>query len=826
MEKNVCTEVEQNALTQNEQEELKKKEDEQKKAAYSLNMCTVSVSQILDYNDVYVLEQEYDSILNNLNLEVIPKDEALLSILREILNVISFFRVQKIRRDQNDKEYQQRIKNAIWHAIPSFNMSLISTSISSNTSAAGKASAAELGAADVKAALSANLPMMALNIATQVGTGYMNYRREKANAKMEKEKAEVELEIAAIEQLHALQRELFTTAWRMADEYGYSDKWRLTEKQIEQYNQILMDTDDYRKYARLEAIQDKFEAYPAFWYYFAHTALSIATNNKDVRKEYIEKAEAHFKKHSEINRFNLLREDQLAATADLEHADLIFTEAGVTKEGQPNLTDDQKVLIIDLVKDAEEKAGNAFDILQLCAISYLRAGSAEDAKRLLKILVNEGYNAATNAQLLSRLYVIEYIGHEDYGARQKVRAEYGILKDRVDACHLFPMPADNDPARFDALEADFISMQKDNLKDMYSFSIDAFAQRKAVEFNAVLPVPRRITRSMESYWENSPDAKKQRLHDAQEALSGRHAQNYIDQLCACDFRRGYIDILNQTVCSMEKLACFRALDKHDALISLPEDQLRVAKTELQAEQEKLEIGNFTVYDYQVLAQKYSFEYFTSDFFKEVKERIAAEIEAASRVEQIEDLHADLEKFCEANRLPSPEQYITVKKASEKSNALHDGMFYNYELLCESSEEYADTVRRRKSMMDAIRTDLPRISLDSEAVRSYLCDSPEFETYLNNTKLRPSSMVYELRKKAVAIIDSTTGLDNDLILSVDGLRLVRNNKIKDCVPFDKVKYSIEENKEKLELDETYMFSNNKIDYTALRSIIDEMEKIGK
>ena len=55
-----------------------------KKAAYALNMCTVSVAQIVDYNDEYILEQEYDAILNNLNLEQIPKDEALLNILTEL----------------------------------------------------------------------------------------------------------------------------------------------------------------------------------------------------------------------------------------------------------------------------------------------------------------------------------------------------------------------------------------------------------------------------------------------------------------------------------------------------------------------------------------------------------------------------------------------------------------------------------------------------------------------------------------------------------------------------------------------------------------------
>ena len=53
---------------------------EQVKAAYALNLCTVSISQIIDYKDVNIMEQEYEAILNNLNLEQMPKDEALLKI--------------------------------------------------------------------------------------------------------------------------------------------------------------------------------------------------------------------------------------------------------------------------------------------------------------------------------------------------------------------------------------------------------------------------------------------------------------------------------------------------------------------------------------------------------------------------------------------------------------------------------------------------------------------------------------------------------------------------------------------------------------------------
>jgi hypothetical protein len=64
--------------------------DEQKiKAAYALNMCTVSLTQIVDYSDPYILEQEYDAILNNLNIQNIIHDEALLKLIKKIMETIS-----------------------------------------------------------------------------------------------------------------------------------------------------------------------------------------------------------------------------------------------------------------------------------------------------------------------------------------------------------------------------------------------------------------------------------------------------------------------------------------------------------------------------------------------------------------------------------------------------------------------------------------------------------------------------------------------------------------------------------------------------------------
>jgi hypothetical protein len=210
-------------MTDNKKE--KYEVEDKLKAAYALNMCTVSVSQIVDFNDEYILEQEYEAILNNLNLEQMPKDEALLNILVKLLNVITFFRIDKLKKENIEKKYQRKMRNAIWSAVP--NIGVI---------------------------VAGNPLTVGLSLATQVGIGYMNYRKEKFKIDEEKEDANLELQITAMEQFNALRRELFTTAWRLADEYQFPDRFRLTERQITKYNKILQDPNEIRKYERLEAI--------------------------------------------------------------------------------------------------------------------------------------------------------------------------------------------------------------------------------------------------------------------------------------------------------------------------------------------------------------------------------------------------------------------------------------------------------------------------------------------------------------------------------------------------------------------------------------------
>lgn len=432
------------AQPQKEKEILtdEQKKIQAKKAAYALNLCTVSVSQIIAYDDINILEQEYEAILNNLNLQEMPKDQALLNILNHLLDTITFFRIQEGDKVFIDRQYQHQIKNAIWEAVPSL-------SIFTNWSDP-------------------------LSIATTVGMSYMHYRRRKASYILERDFQEWQLERAAIDQLNNLQRELFDTSWRLADTYNFDDKFRLTERQIKQYNEILTDSDSRRRYERLESIADNFHAYPPYWYFLGHAALEIISDDKsgerflndDQRSQLICNAQKAFDHLLKDELYNILREDPIVSACALEYIDTLDAKK-------------EKEKIEQLIHKAYDKAGNAYDIWELCALAYLRIDKIEDACRLLRRLVNEDYNAEVNAQLLSSLYMKIYV----YSNSEKALDDYELLASRSVDYYLFPVPEERTPEAYDECQDEFLRHKRHSTKEHYGLVLLNYVKESRLQFN-------------------------------------------------------------------------------------------------------------------------------------------------------------------------------------------------------------------------------------------------------------------------------------------------------------------------------------------------------
>lgn len=512
----------QNAIAPQEESVLS--EEKKVRAAYALNLCTVSVSQIVDYNDLYILEQEYEGILNNLNLENIPHDDVLLKILKRLLDTITFFRIQEGDKRFIEEEYKQKTKSAIWSAVP--NLSVI---------------------------LATGNPIAMVGaLVSQVGIGYMNYRKEKAKINLEHEKELWQLQRSAIEQINALRRELFATAWKLADRYGFKDSYRLTERQISQYNQILMDPDPFRRYERLKNISGAFSAYPNFHFYIGDAANDIAGDEKRpeyIRVYYKKMAIEHLREYNGLTSKPLLRIDPVNAACCLELAGLL----------DPAENKDE---IRSCLTTAAEKAGNALDVLQLCALGFLRINEIGEAERLLRMLSVEGYNVDVNASLLSMLYSRDYTSTIDAIRRTDIRNQHVSLSWIAPSAILLPLPESNSDEAKKAAEKSFLQSKADVLIEATYEMVDKLVQKYSAEFNRTFLNPHPGADLPDEYFMDSEEWKSdlnavfdRKFKKKKEFLSVFYSGEY-------DFFEGILDQINKLDRTFQDLPFLSHLYSH------------------------------------------------------------------------------------------------------------------------------------------------------------------------------------------------------------------------------------------------------------------------
>ena len=740
--------------------------EKQKRAAYALNMCTVSVSQIIDYNDLNILDQEYDAILNNLNLEEMPKDDALLGVLKDLLDVITHFRVEEMEKQFIEKEYQQKMKNAIWAAVPNFGMILAGGS-----------------------------PLtMAISLANQVGIGYMNYRRNKEEYGLDKDRKMLQLKRAAIEQFNFIRKELFDCAWRLADAYKFPDSYRLTEKQIKQYNQILQDQDARRKYERLESVKKSFEAYPPFWYFIGNAANLIANDmsldlSLQSRNEFQKKALEYFDKFESIEQNSLLREDVLSASCALEHIDLLLLEEN---------KDLEKINV--LIDKAVKMSGNAFDILQLCAITYLKIGNTDSAVNILKMLVNEGYNSIVNAQMLSAIYVHSI---DNY------RTDYEILATRVDAKYLFPVPEDNEDVKL--LESRFEIKRKEIAKQELAVTIDNYVLKHTIRWNAILSTFENKDYTDDFFYDDDLARAKRRSEAERVFGSAKLKEDYQKAIVYCNYEPTMRKILNDLVDGLFSIGVFS-----DAGIQgKVEDSIRQAvlsrRDGINKVQSAIAGRSFQLSDYD-FSQSITLMSFISTGLFFLKEYGYNVIDNAE-IEEISMIESDLLAFCTKEQIETPE--IAVENVEKKNKTAQSRDRFKPELFGHRAivdQKNADFI---DSMVRFVRDRIERITIANDQAEILFRNDPKFNGYFKDAAFNDASAI---EAHAILVIHDKSKKDIDLIFTTDGIIAVHRGKIGYLTPYNEVGLM----DDKLILYHS-KYTHKDVDKLALADIISDLAK---
>lgn len=663
---------------QKEKEELTEdqKKIRAKKAAYALNLCTVSVSQIIDYDDINVLEQEYESILNNLNLQQMPKDQALLNILNHLLDTITYFRIQEGDKIFIDRRYQHHIKNAIWEAVPNL-------SIFTNWSDP-------------------------LSIVTTVGLGYMHYRRRKADYILEKDFQNWQLERAAIDQLNNLQRELFDTSWRLEDTYNFDDRFRLTERQIKQYNEILTDPDPKRRYERLESIEGNFHAYPPYWYFLGHAALEIIADdkrgakslNESQRDEYTGNAQKAFDQLLKDELYNILREDPIVSACALEYIDTLDAKKNKDK-------------IERLIHRAFAMSGNAYDIWELCSLAYLRIDQIEEACKILCRLVNENYNAEINAQLLSSLYMKQYVQSSDSRALEN----YELLASRTVDYYLFPVPEKLTPEAYDESQNEFVRHKRRSIKERYGHVLLNYISESKLRFENVYK---------QYFGDSNPDP---------------------DDVIA------FFNSVLMAVCQLPGISP-----------SAQDDVLSIVSMGLESKRDKFYLNQKTKKNMQI--DKNLFSEIMNPALSLIGNCISIYINMAENLSELSEAENGLSKFCQSVKIKEPE-FIKGKENESIDSRLLDITVFG-EL---SEEEKAKTEQYKK--VQKILNDYSGRILKEDGCKNtrLLVNSGEntqyYEKYFNNWIFSLNANRQIKRETVAILVDEKT--HNDIIITSYGIK---------------------------------------------------------
>jgi len=743
-------------------------EDEKIRTAYALNLCTVSISQIIDYNDIVILEQEYDAILNNLNIEKMPKDEALLKILKQLLDTITFFRIQEGDKKFIDQEYQHKMKNAIWSAIPSIGLFV-----------------------------GGNPVALTMSLAAQVGIGYMNYRKQKAENKLLYEKEEWKLRRSAIEQFNGLRRELFDTAWRLVDAYDIPDAFRLTERQVTQYNEILMDPDDFRRYERLDVIKENFIAYPPFWYFFGNTANMLwKVTEGELSDYYFQAAKMYFEIFiRSFKACDLLRENQVASSCALEYIDLLRID--VSEERQK---------IDELIRFALDYSGNANDVLQLCAFSYLKIDDAKSAAKLLRRLVNENYNAVVNAQLLSRYYVMANLSGDTSSA-----AGYQYLEKRMNSLYLYPFPDQKlleygNEYVLNDIDETFLENQKEILARKYGIVIDCFFKKYEILFNRCIPVPDDKEYS-DNYFDGSTDAYASRKADAVGLRNKKTLYAYREALQEADYPFCYLPVLNDMLNAAFFLNSVQGLE--GTLLKEVSNAIIRNHSQLKKIGEKVADESFGIEDYNEILD-ISFDDYTEAFYKKIIQSSAHYIALKKDIVAMSEAESNLREFCINEGFDAPE--VLYESSDDMVDVPNlNKQYLGIELILDGVTT-AETDNRYDEIARHIVAFLDKIPKENTSTTFLTKNSPMFDRYFINLTNVPNK--HSLQRKTVAVLDDQGDSDNDLLFTTDGLVQIVKGRMKEPVAYDDIK--LLENDKGLMISQEY--ENGNVSMYQLISLI--------
>ena len=217
-------------------------------AILALNYCQMSLYKITEYNDRVILDEEYNNIINNINLAKI-QDPELITVLKDLLDVLTKFKLNEKDGEILEGVYERKVKGALYSAL--------------NPSTAAGAFGGAPG------------PVGACLALGQIGCQYASYQNAVSEYREELDEDLWQLEKDAIIELNEINKTFIDVSWALLQKYDADDDERLTLSQFEKFFDVLKGEDLEQKLRNLVRLESELVNFPPYWFHRGITASNL-----------------------------------------------------------------------------------------------------------------------------------------------------------------------------------------------------------------------------------------------------------------------------------------------------------------------------------------------------------------------------------------------------------------------------------------------------------------------------------------------------------------------------------------------------------------------
>lgn len=208
----------------------------------ALNMAIVSVHRVLSTADRIILDQEYQNIIENLNLSNIKSDKEIEELYLKLMDITSQRKLHDEERKTVERHYTLRMQNRLADSL-----SHLSAGEGEHFNLAG---------------------LLASCVAS-----YFRYQSQEGEIRQELSESLYMLKAEDITSFNDMQKQLLSSSWKLMNKYHLPDEYRLGQKTMDDFYRTIEEADSpARKLRMLQAMEYDFKVYPPYWYYRAVTA--------------------------------------------------------------------------------------------------------------------------------------------------------------------------------------------------------------------------------------------------------------------------------------------------------------------------------------------------------------------------------------------------------------------------------------------------------------------------------------------------------------------------------------------------------------------------